>query len=75
MKGCLLGLSPHSWHFVMAALAKESTHQVNRKKHKGSNWQAQKAWLEEVEDVVLLKDERRMQEKKNKEDHTVRKCS
>ena len=46
----------------MAALAKESTHQVNRKKHKGSNWQAQKAWLEEVEDVVLLKDERRMQE-------------
>ena len=50
----------------MAALAKESTHQVNRKKYKGSNWQAQKAWLEEVEDVMLLKDERWMQEKKKK---------
>lgn len=35
----LLGLSHHLWHSVMAALAKESTHQVNRKKYKRSNWQ------------------------------------
>lgn len=54
----------------MAALAKESTHQVNRKKYKGSNWQAQKAWLEEVEDVMLLKDERWMQEKKKRGSHS-----
>ena len=58
---------------MTAALAKESTHQVNRTKYKRSNWQVQKVWLEDVEGT-LLKDERWMQEK-NKEDHTVRKCS
>ena len=56
--GTSLGLVHRLWHFVMAALAQESTHQVNRKKYKRSNRQVQKAWLEQVEDVMLLKDER-----------------
>ena len=61
-----LGLVHHLWHFVMAALAQESTHQVNRKKYKRSNRQVQRAWLEEVEDVMLLKDERWMQGEKRR---------